>query len=432
MEKHPEIQYQSKEDIKKYQELRLRETLLYIADHSTFYQKMFKDINLDINDIKTLEDLQKLPVTTKSDLQLYNQDFICIGREQIVDYVTTSGTLGEPITFVLSSKDLDRLAYNEYLSYQTTGCTPQDTLQLMTTIDKRFMAGMAYFLGAREMGMGIARVGNGIPELQWDTIARVKPSCSVAVPSFLLKLIDFAERNNIDYRDSSIKKCLCIGEPLRQENFELNTLGRKISEKWDTLKLFSTYASTEMQTSFTECGELKGGHLQPELIIVEFLDEEGKPVKEGQPGEVTITTLGVEAMPLLRFKTGDICSHHTSSCACGRNTLRLSPVLGRKGQMIKYKGTTLYPPALFDVLENVSSIQNYVIEVYTNDLGTDEILVRVGCNEDHGESFIKELKDMFRSKLRVAPNIRVESPDYIANIQMPPMSRKAIKYIDMR
>ena len=83
-------------------------------------------------------------------------------------------------------------------------------------------------------------------------------------------------------------------------------------------------------------------------------------------------------MPLLRFKTGDICYHYTEPCACGRNTIRLSSILGRKGQMIKYKGTTLYPPALFDILDNIPHIKNYIVEVYTNELGTDEILIRIG------------------------------------------------------
>jgi len=138
--------------------------------------------------------------------------------------------------------------------------------------------------------------------------------------------------------------------------------------------------------------------LQPELIIVEFLDDNNRPVAEGEAGEVTITTLGVEGMPLLRFKTGDICYHHTEPCACGRNTIRLSSILGRKGQMIKYKGTTLYPPALFDILDNIPSVKNYIIEVYTNELGTDEILIRIG-SENRSEGFAKEIKDLFRSKV---------------------------------
>ena len=104
---------------------------------------------------------------------------------------------------------------------------------------------------------------------------------------------------------------------------------------------------------------------------------------------MTITTLGVRGMPLLRFKTGDICYHYTEPCACGRNTIRLSSILGRKGQMIKYKGTTLYPPALFDILDNIPHIKNYIVEVYTNELGTDEILIRIG-SENRSEALLKK------------------------------------------
>lgn len=431
MKKNPDIQYLSSAEIKQFQEKRLVETLTYLQAHSLFYQSLFGEHGIDIHQIKHIEDLQQIPVTTKTDLQLHNNDFICVPRDQIIDYVTTSGTLGDPVTFALTSNDLDRLAYNEYLSFTTTQCTRQDVLQLMTTIDRRFMAGLAYYMGARELGMGVVRVGNGIPELQWDTLHRILPTCGMVVPSFLIKLIEFAEKNHIDYNASSLNKCVCIGEALRNSDFTLNTLGQRIHDKWPALQLYSTYASTEMQSSFTECEAFQGGHLQPELIIVEFLDDNNDPVQEGEPGEVTITTLGVEGMPLLRFKTGDICYYHTEPCVCGRNTLRLSPVLGRKGQMIKYKGTTLYPPALFDILDNIPLVKNYIIEVYTNEIGTDEILIRMG-SENRSETFAKEIKDLFRSKVRVAPTIHFESPEYIAKIQMPPMSRKTIKFIDLR
>ena len=195
MNKNPEIQFRSPEEIKAYQESRLAEELLYLQNHSRFYQRLFQAHHIDIQQIKTIEDLQQIPVTTKTDLQLHNEDFICVSRDEIIDYVTTSGTLGDPVTFVLTSEDLDRLAYNEYLSFTTTGCSRQDVLQLMTTIDRRFMAGLAYYMGARELGMGVARVGNGIPELQWDTIRRIHPTCGMVVPSFLIKLIEFAEKN---------------------------------------------------------------------------------------------------------------------------------------------------------------------------------------------------------------------------------------------
>lgn len=431
MNKYPQIQFKTPAEIKSFQEELLAEQLRYLKSNSRFYQRMFSQYNIDISRICTLEDLQQLPVTTKTDLQLYNNDFICVDKREIIDYVTTSGTLGDPVTFVLTSADLDRLAYNEYLSFTTAGCTADTVMQLMTTLDRRFMAGLAYYIGARELGAGVVRVGNGIPELQWDTIRRIHPDCCIVVPSFLIKLIEYGDHNGIDYNVSSIKKAICIGEALRNPDFSLNTLGKRIHEKWQTPALHSTYASTEMQSSFTECEAFCGGHLQPELIIVEFLDDNNCAVSSGEAGEVTITTLGVKGMPLLRFKTGDICYHYTEPCACGRNTIRLSSVLGRKGQMIKYKGTTLYPPALYDILDNISGVKNYVVEVYTNEIGTDEIQIRVG-SDDRSEAFAKQIKDLFRSKVRVAPSILFESAEYIAKIQLPQMSRKPIKFIDLR
>jgi phenylacetate-CoA ligase len=266
--------------------------------------------------------------------------------------------------------------------------------------------------------------------LQWDTINRIQPTAFVTVPSFLLKLIEYAEAHQIDYKNTSIKKAICIGEALRNQDFTLTTLGQKIKDKWN-IELYSTYASTEMSTAFTECAEGKGGHHHPELVIVEFLDENNQPVKEGEAGEVTITTLGVEGMPLIRFKTGDLCYHYTEPCNCGRKTIRLGPIVGRRKQMIKYKGTTLYPPALYDILNNIDGINNYVVEVYTNEIGTDEILIRVGCDAIN-EHFEKDIKDHFRAKLRVAPQLKFESTEQINKLQFPELSRKPVLFFDKR
>ena len=432
MEKHPEIQFLPREEIKLYQEKRLTETLEYLAAKSPFYQRQFRDNDIDINKIRTLEDLRQIPVTTKSDLQVHGSEFCCVKPEEIIDYSTTSGTLGDPVTFTETEGDLRHLAYNEQLSFQTAGCKKSDILQEMVTIDRRFMAGLAYFLGARELGMGIVRVVNGIPELQLDTINRIHPTVGMAVPSFLVKLIAFAQEHGIDYRNCSMNKCVRIGEALRDpRTFELNTLGQIIHDKWPELQLYTTYASTEMQHSFTDCEYFNGGHLQPELLIAEFLDDDNNPVGQDEPGEVTITTLGVTGMPLLRFKTGDIVYHYDEPCRCGRNTTRVSSVVGRKKQMIKFKGTTLYPPALFDILDNIPEVKNYAVEVFTNELGTDDVKVIVGtlCGSDR---FEKEIKDIFRAKVRVAPQVEFRTPEEVSKIMFPPMSRKPVKFIDRR
>lgn len=439
-----DIEFESTEAIKLYQEERLREQLAYLAAHSPYYKRIFKMANIDVASIRTIEDLQKIPFTEKADLQHHNDEFLCCPKHKIIDYVTTSGTLGDPVTFGCSDRDLDRLAYNECKSFSCAGLDENSVLQLMTTLDKRFMAGMAYFVGLRRLGAGVIRVGNGIPELQWDTIQRLHPDAIMCVPSFILRLIEYAEQNGIDYRHCSVKKIIGIGEGLRNQDLTLNLLGKRIHEKWPEVQLFATYSSTEMAATFSECQYGKGGHVHPELIIIEIIGEDGKPVPDGEVGEVVATTLGVEAMPLLRFKTGDMAAKIVEPCQCGRNSYRLTPLVGRKHNMIKLKGTTIYPPAINDVLDNADYVQNYVVIVRDSSAGTDEVLVRIGLRKNYPytnltnnlnevePAVIKDLKDRFRARLRVAPLIEILPVDLIQSINFPAMSRKSIKFIDER
>lgn len=427
----PEIEFRPKTEIKHFQDKKLQIALQYLQANSPFYQRMFSENGIDIRKIRRIEDLQEIPFTDKKDLQLYNDDFMCVPKEKIIDFITTSGTLGDPVTFAMTDKDLDRLAYNEKISFLCTGAKSDDIVQLMTTIDKRFMAGLAYFLGLRALGAGIVRVGNGIPELQWDTIRRICPNTIMCVPSFILHIIKYAEEHGIDYRNSSVKRVVCIGENLREQDFSLNLLGQRIREKWN-VELYSTYASTEMATTFAECEHGCGGHHHPELIICELVDENGRQVNENENGELVITTLDVEGMPLLRFRTGDLMRFHTQPCRCGRTSMRVSPVIGRTNHMIKYKGTTLYPPAIFDVLDNTPYVENYVVEVNFNDSGNDAVLVRAGVRTQASENLIKDLKDRFRASIRVAPEVEICPVELIRKINYPDMSRKPVKFIDKR
>lgn len=426
----PEIEKASAEAIKAFQEEKLRETIGYVAQQSPYYKRLFSNHNIDPTSIITMEDLKQIPPTTKADIQRYNDDFICVPKQQLIDYVTTSGTLGDPVTFALTDKDLERLAYNEAISFACSGVASNHVLQLMTTIDRRFMAGLAYFLGARKLGAGIVRVGAGVPELQWDSILKFKPDYLIAVPSFLLKLIDYAKANGIDLNRVSVKGAICIGEPVRHEDFSLNTLSRKITDQWP-IQLFSTYASTEMNTAFAECEVQQGGHLHPELIVVELLDDQDKEVPDGDVGELVITTLGVEGMPLIRFKTGDMVRAHREPCSCGRNTLRLGPVVGRKNHMIKYKGTTLYPQAMYNALNGFAEIKNYQIVVSSNALGTDEILIRIVAEND-SEALLHVIKDHIRAKLRVTPKLEFINAETLLRLQFPEGQRKPILLVDRR
>lgn len=428
-------EFQTQEEIKRFQEELLRKQVAFLATHSPYYQRVFAEEHIQPESIRTLEDLHRLPFTEKKDLQLFNRDFLCCPREEIVDFVTTSGTLGDPVTFGCTEKDLQRLAYNERKSFACAGVGKNSVVQLMTTIDKRFMAGMAYFLGLRELGAGIIRVGNGIPELQWDTIKRLQPDTLMCVPSFILRLIEYAEANHIDYRRSSVRRIIGIGEGLRNQDLTLNILGQRIHNLWPEVSLFATYSSTEMGATFSECEHGLGGHVHPELIIVEIIGEDGQEVPDGQVGEVVVTTLGVEGMPLLRFRTGDMAAKLVDRCRCGRYSYRLTPLVGRKNNMIKLKGTTIYPPAINDVLASVDYVSNYVVVVRDSDAGTDEVVVRIGLKNNvslSDKDVIKDLKDHFRSRLRVAPIIEILPDDVIARINNPAGSRKPVKFIDER
>lgn len=431
MEITPEIEIQPSAVIQQFQEQKLATTLSYLVNYSPFYKRMFQKHHIHAEKIKGISDLQHIPYTEKADLQLENKEFVCVPKEKIIDYITTSGTLGDPVTFAMTDADLDRLAYNEQISFQCAGIKPGNVFQLMTTIDKRFMAGLAYFLGARKLGAGIVRVGNGIPELQWDTIQRIQPDAIIVVPSFILKVIEYAEAHGIDYLNSSIKKAICIGENLRQQDFSLNLLGQSIRDKWD-IELYSTYASTEMATTFTECAYGCGGHHHPELIICELIDEKGCLVREGEVGELVVTTLGVEGMPLLRFKTGDLARFYNEPCRCGRTTMRISPIVGRMNHMVKYKGTTLYPPAIFDVLDHIAYVNNYVMIVDNNEFENDRITIKISLHEQPEMDVIKSLKDHFRARIRVAPDIVICTDEELKKICFPDINRKPVKFIDNR
>src|SRR5690606_2385883 len=215
----PIIETASREEIKASQNEKLAKRRKYLSEHSPYYKTLFRKGNTDVDTINTVDDLVKLPVTTKTDLQEHNDNFFCVPKSKIIDYVTTSGTLGKPVTFGLTDNDLERLTYNEAVSLACAGIQKGDVVQLMTTLDRRFMAGLAYFLGLRKIGAAAVRVGAGIPELQWDSILTYHPKYLIAVPSFLLKMIEYAEKNNIDYNASSVKGVVCIGETLRDQDF---------------------------------------------------------------------------------------------------------------------------------------------------------------------------------------------------------------------
>lgn len=431
MNLRPEIEFASAKEIEEFQTERLRDLLGHVLRYSPFYQRRYAEYGVSLNAVTRLGDIRRLPVTTKEDLRAFNWDFLCVPQDQVADLSTTSGTTGQPVTIALSRSDLKRLAYNEAISFTCADASASDRFQLMLTLDRQFMAGLAYFEGVRMLGGGVVRVGPGFPAQQWDAIHRLHPTTLVAVPSFIVKLLEYAESHNYNVSNSSVEKIICIGENIRTIDLRPNAMAKRIRSQWE-VNLYGTYASTEMQTAFTECRCGIGGHHHPELVIIELLDNSDQPAGEGEPGEVTITTLGVEAMPLIRFKTGDIARVHKGRCPCGRNTLRLGPVEGRKNQMIKLKGTSLYPPAIVEIIHDFPAIQDYAIEVLHSDLGTDDLLIHIVADSANHSEINDELTEMFRSRLRVKPRIGFVQLQEMRRLLGSAEGRKQNRFIDSR
>ena len=406
----------------------LNEHIQYLKKNSWYYKDQLAWAGPEATVLEELSDIQNFPFTEKDDIASRNEDFLCVPMTDVRDIVTTSGTLGGSVASYLTQKDLNRLGVNEAGSYMLAGCTKDDTFQLLTTIDKSFMAGLAYFLGANELGARIIRSGPGALQLQWESIQRFSPTVLVAVPSFIPRLIKYAIENGIDPNKTSVKKIVCIGEAVRDEKLKPNYLAKRITDQWK-VQLFSTYASTEMATAFTECEAGNGVHLQPELMFAEVLDEDGNQVKNGESGEVVVTPLSVEGTPVLRFRTGDICHYYTEPCSCGRNTPRLGPVVGRKQQMVKLKGTSLYPNAIIDELNAIAEVANFVVELHSDELGLDEVVVKALLRGENAEYKVLE---KLSGKLRVKPRLILASNEEINKLKFDENQRKPQILIDKR
>ena len=328
-----DIGFSSPGVIKKLQEKILRRHLVYCKKHSPHYRKKFKKFDFDNF---SLNRLQELPFTEKSDISRCNEDFLAVAGDKIVDMVMTSGTTGLPLKMMYTDEDLDRLAYNEEKSLAGCGITDKDKVLLTCTLDRCFIAGLAYFLGVRSIGAAAVRNGQSSLNSHAEIIKLMRPTIIVGVPSFLIKLGMYIANTGADPRKTGITGLVCIGEPVRNMDLKLLKTGKDLTNIWNA-NLFSTYASTETVTTFCECEQQEGGHLHPDLAIAEIVDELGNPVPSGTAGEVVITPLSVEGMPLVRYKTGDISFLIDEPCQCGRFTPRLGPILGRKKQMIKLK-----------------------------------------------------------------------------------------------
>lgn len=425
----PDIEFAPSAEIRRHQAALLAEHLAYLASRSRFYQNLFQRTGIDPVTIVTPEDLLAIPTTSKADLEEQTRDFLCVPERDIVDICLTSGTSGKPTALMQTKRDLERLACNEESSFMSTGITASDRVLIAAAIDRCFMAGLAYFLGLTQIGATVIRAGSSSLPVLVDLVRAHRPTAMVGVPTLMATIAEQLLDTGIDPKQIGLKRLVCIGEPVRNQDFSLSPLGQRLHELW-AASIFGTYASTEMATTFCECEQYAGGHLHPDLMILELLDEQGSPAPPGTPGEVVVTPLRVTGMPLLRFRTGDMAVLHADPCPCGRNTPRLGPILGRKSQLLKIKGTSVYPPAIFSVLQEMPEIVNYYIEVSDHYALSDHVRVVIGTC--HGQLTPLMIAERIAARIRVKPEVSLADPREVRKKTIDDGKRKPVIFFDHR
>jgi phenylacetate-CoA ligase len=399
------------------------------AYKSPFYKRCFNTIGLDINKVSSLADLIKLPLTERKNLEKSPKDFYAVPVQSFADLAFTSGSTGNSLEVPYTVRDLERLAFNEMVNFHGVNARPGDCFLLCVTLDRCFIAGLAYYSGLIKLGASVIRSGSGQAARQWDLINRCKPKGIVGVPSFLLKMAQWGNENGYKPADSSISTLVTIGEPIRRADQKHTALGQKLEEAWGA-KVFSSYGATELETAFCECTESCGGHVHPELMITEIVDHEGNVLPFGQSGEIVVTPLGVEGFPLVRFRTGDIAKLHNTPCKCGWTTQRLGPVEGRLAQRLKYKGTTLYPEMIFQALDEIQYDSCSYVEVRSSFDLSDEIVVVVG--QENTEALPSKIEEHLQAKLRVKPKVVVTDKTEVTRKMSVAGGQKLKRFFDLR
>ena len=420
----------SQEDIVRDRDRAIRRTVAYAYENSRFWKGRLLEAGLSPKEVGSAEVLSQIPLTHKSDLADSGRELWCVRPERVVDVVTTSGTTGRPTMYPMTEADIHRLGYNECLSFSCAEITSSDVVLLAVTIDRCFMAGLAYYEGLRQIGATAIRVGSGSPAMLLSLMSRLRPNAIVSVPSFLKVIANYAAEQKIALESSSVTKLICIGEPVRDTSFSLTPLAEELASTWGA-QVYSTYGVTEIAGSLCECSAGLGGHLHPELLHIEILDEKGSPIGEGQVGEIVATTFGVEAMPLLRFCTGDLSYLTSEQCECGRWTPRIGPILGRKNQMLKIKGTTVYPSAVQQTLETIPQLINFVLIATSPNPLSDHLEVVVAiASDDHDAK--GNIERHLQGHIKVTPVVRIASAEEVAGLQRSGGIRKKCIFIDRR
>lgn len=427
---NPELETMSRSELEALQLERLQKTVNHCMN-SPFYQNKFKELGITPDDIKTLDDVRKLPFTTKEDLrENYPFGICCVPMKDCVRLHSSSGTTGNPTVVLHSQKDLDEWANAVARCLWMVGSRPEDVFQNSAGYGM-FTAGLGFQYGAEKVGMLTVPAAAGNTTRQIKFIKDFGTSVLHAIPSYASRIYEVMKEEGCDPRKDTKLRVLCIGaEPHSEEQ-------RKRIEENLGVKAYNSYGISEMMgpgVAF-ECQEQNGLHIWEDYFIVEIIDPVTlEPLPDGELGELVLTTINREAMPLLRYRTRDLTRILPGDCPCGRHHKRLARLQGRSDDMMILKGVNIFPIQIEKILLKFKELStDYLITLETKENG-DTMTIDVELNQLFTDDYTrlqrleKDITRLLKDEILITPKVRLVPKGTLAVSD----EKKAVRVKDLR
>ena len=425
---HPDKECLSRQEIEALQLERLKATVKHCYTNEV-YKKKFAEAGITPDDIQTLDDVRKLPFTTKQDLRdNYPFGFACVPLNKCTRLHSSSGTTGNPTVILHTQKDIDEWANAVARCLHMVGLREDDVFQNSSGYGM-FTGGLGFQLGAERLGALTvpAAAGNTLRQIKF--IKDFGTTCLHAIPSYAIRLAEVFKEEGVDPATTKLRT-LCIGaEPHTEEQ-------RRRIERMLGVKAYNSFGMTEMNgpgVAF-ECKYQEGMHLWEDNYIVEIVDPDTlEPVPDGETGEMVLTTLDRDMMPILRYRTRDLTRIIAEPCKCGRTHRRIDRIKGRTDDMFIIKGVNVFPMQVEKILVQYPGLgSNYLITLETiddNDVMTVEVEIE-GLESDiypEIQNMTKDIQRALKDEILLTPRVKL-----VKKGSLPQSEGKAVRVHDLR
>ncbi|MFA4860538.1 phenylacetate--CoA ligase family protein [Methanoregula sp.] len=426
----PRIETIPMTDLKKKQYKLLKSLVYRLYSFSPFYHDRMKEQNVHPDDIRDISDVRKLPFMFKRDLRdNYPDKLFTASQEELVRYHVSSGTTGKPTVVGYTQNDIDGWSTSLARGLTSIGLGRGDIIQVSYGYGL-FTGGLGLHYGAERIGATVLPTSVGNTERQIELMQDLKATAIACTPSYLLHIGEVAEKMGISIKNDTCLKAGILGAEPWTESM------RTRIEDWLGIKAFDIYGTSELSgPMFTECAEQQGFHIWSDLALVEIIDPKTEePLEPGEKGEVTVTMLQKEALPMIRYRIGDISSMEEEVCACGRTHPRIQRIQGRVDDMLIIRGINVFPSQIEHTLMTIPEVGQHFQIVVERKGALDDMLVRVELNKESFSDKINDLMQVRRNvehRLRNALNVNAEV-ELVEPGSLPRFEGKSKKVIDKR